>query len=121
MFVLCLALLAGWGLDELVGRRPPVPRPRALAALCVSIAVVPVIYVIGADGLDLSRLGSALDLAWAASGVPGTPRHRAVQGHVVRLASLLEWLPLAAAAVALVALRLRDRLGGARSPHWRWR
>ncbi len=103
--VLCVAMLAGWGLDDLT--RPDGARSRrglALAA-CAVLFAVPLVWV--ARRVDLDALGGALRVAWGfASPDPGDAAQ-------VRLASLLEWLVLAAAALGLLALRLRGRLGTA--------
>ena len=114
VFVLCAALLAGWGLDELTGRELTRLQTRALVVLCISLAVLPVVYALVRDGVDLGGLEPALDLAWGSSGVPWDPEVTGPsRDDVIRLASLLEWLPMAAAAAALVALRLQGRLSGA--------
>ncbi|MBA3263202.1 MAG: YfhO family protein [Thermoleophilaceae bacterium] len=120
LFVLALALLAGWGLDELTSatwsrraRRP------ALAAAAI-LALVPVVFVLGAGRTTLSVFGDALEVAWGFATPPGatlnwTGGRTCVSpclpaGDVIRLASLLEWVVVAGAGFALIALRLRGRL-----------
>src|SRR3954454_22035022 len=97
--VLCVAVLAAWGLDDLVAGR----RKRAVPAVCAAILLFPCIWV--AHRLDLGSLGDGLRIAW------GFATPKADAGDAVRMASLLEWLLPAALAVALIWLRVRGRLG----------
>jgi hypothetical protein len=74
---------------------------------------VPVLYVVAAGRLDAGAFGDALRVAWGFA-TPNTDLAPAEGGQladVVRLATVLEWVVLAAAAVALLALRLRGRVG----------
>jgi hypothetical protein len=109
VFVFAASLLAGWGLDELA-QTPAAPRrARLVVGLCLALLVAPLLLMALEGTLGLERLGRALELAWGfADPEPGEPARE----QVVRLASLLEWLVLAAGAAALVALRLRGRLAG---------
>jgi hypothetical protein len=109
VFVFAASLLAGWGLDELA-RTPAAPRrARLVVGLCLALLIAPLLLMALEGTLGLERLGRALELAWGfADPEPGEPALE----QVVRLASLLEWLVLAAGAAALVALRLRGRLAG---------
>ena len=112
--VLCLAVLAGWGLDELTGsallRAPavvPCSAPRRRCSSRPSVAV--------ASRLDPDALGDALRVAWGFA-EPTTelasPQGGGLAG-LIHLASVLEWLVLAGAALVLLALALRGRVGGA--------
>jgi hypothetical protein len=111
--VLCLALLAGWGLDDLTGRPLGRARRRAVVGAGAVLLAFPAVLVVGRGMVDLDALGAALEVAWgfatptAALAGPGAG---GLEG-VVRLASLLEWLVLAALALGLLALRVRGRLG----------
>ena len=102
--VICLALLAGWGLDdltagELAGRR----RQLALGA-CALLFLVPLVWVAGR--VDKDALRPALRVAWGfVDPAPG-------DATVVRLASVLEWVVLGALALALVAVRAWRRVPG---------
>jgi hypothetical protein len=108
--VLCLAVLAGWGLDDLSGACPARRRGAVLAA-AVALLLAPVAIV--AAHLDLHALGPALRVAWGFA----TPTPALAEGvgsgvgGILKLASVLQWLVLAGLAVALVALRLRGRVG----------
>ncbi|MEA2364195.1 MAG: hypothetical protein QOD71_3340 [Thermoleophilaceae bacterium] len=101
--VLCVAVLAGWGLDDLTAAVAPERRRRLALAACALLFAVPFVWV--ARRIDLGALGDSLRVAWGfADPTPGAAAE-------IRLASLLEWLVLGAASLALLALRLRGRLG----------
>ena len=92
--VLCLAVLAGWGLDELTGGDAAGRRRRSCSGRRAALAV--------AAGRDrrrrarrsaATRSGDALRVAWG-SPTPSSPsRGRPV----IKLASVLEWMVLAGA------------------------
>jgi hypothetical protein len=110
LFLLCVALLAGWGLDDLSGRRPTPWRRRALIGLSGALLCLPLVWVALRGELSLGHLGRALDVAWGfvkPAGVPFLSR-RAPQ--IIPEAALLGWVVLAGASLALVVLRLRERL-----------
>jgi hypothetical protein len=88
--LLCIALLAGWGLDG-------VKRSRWLTALVAFIVVAPVLAGLARAGAY--PLGDALKTAWGFV----TPTDTAV----LPLASILIWIPFAVAAGALILLRPR--------------
>jgi hypothetical protein len=103
--VLCVAVLAGWGLDDVTAAAAPERRRRLALGACALLFAVPFVWV--ARRIDLGALGDGLRVAWGfADPTPGAAAE-------IRLASLLEWLVLGAAALALVALRLAGRLGTA--------
>jgi hypothetical protein len=102
--LLALALLAGWGLDEVVAG---VRRPRLLVAGAAAIWLAPAVVVLARlPGVDATAAGKALAVAWAWA--DPTPANAPV---VVPLASLLVWLPVAGLAVALLAARRRLAAG----------
>ena len=109
--LLSLALLAGWGLDDLTTMRLPRPSRRAVLAAAGTIFLIPIVWMVAAGSLDLSRLGSGLKVAWGFVHPPTPPAGVDIEGTVtaaiVRDSALEIWLPLAAAGVALIALRLR--------------
>jgi hypothetical protein len=111
LVLVCLALLAGWGLDELSAKELPGRSRRKLALAVVSgIFVLPVVWMLLAGTIEPSKLGPALKVAWGfedppLSTVAGAAKSAAAP--VVRLSALLQWLPLAGAGLVLVALRLR--------------
>jgi Bacterial membrane protein YfhO len=110
VFVLCAALLAGWGADELAsGRRLPAGARAAVLGACGALVVLPVAWTLGAGKTTLSVLGVALDVAWGFVHPPDGDDPAA--GDIVRLAALIVWVTFAVAAAALVAARLRGRIG----------
>lgn len=108
-FLLCLALLAGWGLDDL--RRPDViARRRRMLVAVFSLALVcaPILYMVQQGTLNLHQFSAAVKVAWgfthplpfgAIHLAPNTPA-------IIRMSSLLEWLVLAGAGFLLLTLRL---------------
>ena len=108
--LLGLALLAGWGLDELTGEpRPPRTRRRVVLAICAGLACVPLAWMALAGTLAPGELWPGLEVAWGFA--DPAPVDRANPGNAaadaVRMSALLQWLPLAGLAVALIAWRLR--------------
>jgi hypothetical protein len=111
--VLCLAVLAGWGLDELTGDRLSRARRAWVAGLAAALAALPVV-IVGAGGyLARDAIKPALRVSWGFE-TPTQQMAQSVAGGlagVVHLASLFEWLVLAGAALVLLVLRLRGNLG----------
>ena len=106
------ALLAAWGLEDLMRPAADARRRRVVTAVCAGLLVLPLLVVVAAGGLRLDRAGEAVRMAWAfAEPDPaGAFTDRASFVGVVRLSALLEWLLPAAVAVVVVVLRLRGRL-----------
>jgi membrane protein YfhO len=101
--VLCLAVLAGWGLDELASAPQ---RRRAVVLACGALMLVlPVLIAVAGRDFGRDAFGDALRVAWGFA--DASPDHPAV----IKLAALLDWLGVAAAALVLLVLRLRGRLG----------
>lgn len=113
--LLCLALLAGWGLDELSGgiSLPALGRRRLAAIAGGAILCIPVVWMVLAGTLDLHQLWRGLRVAWGFEHPPaptfGVDPAGSVTGAIVRDSALEMWLPLAGAALALVLARLRSR------------
>lgn len=112
-FLLSLALLAGWGLDDLSRREAIRKRRRLLVVGCSAVLCAPILYMLERGTLDLHQFTPALKVAWGFQHPPPLPLlSRSGGGSVagiIRLSSLLEWLVLAGAGFVLVALRLRAR------------
>ncbi len=111
--LLSLALLAGWGLDDLSSERlPSITRRRTVLAACTALFCVPIAWLLLAGTLNFNELGAGLKVAWGFAHPPVPAAGADVQGTVtaaiVRDSSLLIWLPLAGAALVLIALRLRS-------------
>jgi hypothetical protein len=128
IFVLfALALLAGWGLDDLTRPdAPPRRRRRLVLALSVVVFLVPFVALPAVGAIDLGRFGEALGVAWGFEDPPPPPAGaardadvlRAAGGpvpqstyDVIRLSALLQWFVLAGAGLALVLLRMRGWRG----------
>jgi hypothetical protein len=112
-FLLCLALLAGWGLDDLSAPALPAPRFRRVAvAGCAAIFCVPIAWLLLAGTLSLHELGNGLNVAWGFVHPPlpalGQNPIGTATGAIVRDSALLIWLPLAGAALVLIWWRLRS-------------
>jgi hypothetical protein len=79
-------------------------------AAAVGLLVAPAIAVAAAGETGLGALRGALEIAWLFADPPGS--YRDVQGAAeIALSSLIVWLTFAAAAVALLLLRLGGRVG----------
>ena len=110
--LLALALLAGWGLDELCEQRRPTRSRRRLAlGVAAAIAVAPVVWMLVAGSLAPSRLPQALKVAWGFVDQPLLAAGESADNPgsnvaTIRLSALLQWLPLAGAGLALIGARL---------------
>jgi Bacterial membrane protein YfhO len=109
-FLLAVALLAGAGLEDLMRLRLPALRRRAALALAALSLCLPFVYVLLADGVAMDRLADAARVAWRFS-APAPGLADTARADVIHLAALLEWLPVAAAGAAIVALRAQRRIG----------
>jgi hypothetical protein len=112
--LLSLALLAGWGTDDLcVPERLRLPSRRVVLSCAAAIFLIPVLWLIAAGTLNLHELGAGLRVAWGFEHpplpLPGADVRGSATAAIVRDSSLLMWLPLAGAGLALIALRLRAR------------
>ena len=112
-FLLCVALLAGWGMSDLVSRARPSPvRARVLVGASATLALVPFVWMLAAGTLKPGSLGDGLKVAWGFQHPPQPPPTFNVEGTataaIVRDSALLIWLPLAAAGLALLVVRLRS-------------
>jgi hypothetical protein len=95
--LLCLALLAGWGLDDLMER----PR-RGAVWIAGAIFALPIAYTVLRGRTALDAVGHGLKVAW---GFATPPADEAI----IHAAALWEWALPAAAGVVLVALLARSR------------
>jgi hypothetical protein len=106
-FLMCMGLLAGWGLDDLSQRRPRIPRKGVVLAVCAAVFCVPLLWMGAAGTLTTTGLKTALKAAWGFSNPP--PPLTEAAADVIRMSALLQWLPLAGLGLVLIALRLRGR------------
>jgi hypothetical protein len=110
--LLALALLAGWGVDELSRReRAPLVRRRIALGAAAAIFCAPVVWMLAAGTLAPSRLPEALEVAWGFADAPALAPGETLETPgdaiaTIRLSALLQWLPLAGLGLALIALRL---------------
>ncbi len=108
--ILGLAVLAGWGFDELTGDALPAARRRLVLGLSAVLAAVPVVIALVGGNVHRDVVGRALRSAWLFdapdSGLLATPPGP----YIVKLASLFEWGVMAALALALLALLLSRRV-----------
>lgn len=109
-YMLAISLLAGWGVDDVAARVGSPSRRRIVLGASGALFVAPLLWVLAARRIVGFPLGRALDVAWGFAREPSTFFVPA-NAYVIRLASLLVWLPLAALALALLVLRSRGRMG----------
>jgi hypothetical protein len=110
VYLLCVALLSGWGFDDVVGGLVRGRRAQAAVAVAVVSLVVPVVVVAATGRTSLHYLGQAARVAWlfAASPDLGNPRLPAV----FHLTAVLVWITVAGVALVLLCLRLGRRISG---------
>jgi hypothetical protein len=107
--VLAVALLAGWGLDEVTeGKRIPRPGRRLTLGIAASLLVLPAAYVVLGRRAGLSDVNEAVRAAWLFADL--REFSPPVGDGVMRLSSLISWLTFAGGGLLLIALRFRDRL-----------
>jgi hypothetical protein len=100
-WLIAVAVLSAFGLNDLLGEDGPQRRRAAIAA--VVLLCIPVGWL-AVGRPSPSDVGPALETAW---GFVDAPR----DSDVIRLASLIVWLTLAGAAALLIVLRARARIG----------
>ena len=109
VLMLCLALLAGFGLDDLAGRR--LRRHRAVLGIAAGLFVLPVLVLAARGELSAGLVPEALEVAagidWPAPPPAGDDLT------AIRMGSLVEWLVFAGLALLLLVAALRRRLAGA--------
>jgi hypothetical protein len=109
MVMLCLGLLAGWGLDDVTHGR--IPRRNVVLAIAAGLLVLPALVLVARGELSAGLLGRSLEIAWGFAWP--TPPPNADTITAIRMASLIVWLSFMGLACALLLARLRWRLAGA--------
>ncbi len=104
---IAIAVLAGWGLDDLARRRGSPERLRGAVGIGVVGLLVPVVWMIFAGTLSLDDFSAALSLAWGSIFPQEGETRAAGLASVVHMSALLEWLVPALLALALIALRAK--------------
>ncbi len=110
LFCLAIALLAGWGFDDVLNwrRRAPSPRrDRLLVGLLGAAVVVPVIALAIHAHVGTSVLGNAVGVALALRSDVGLSHLESL----LPAASAIAWLLFAGLGAVLVVLTARGRLG----------
>ena len=102
IYLLCVALLAGWGFDDVV--RGHLHRRRAVAGVIITAGLfaLPFIIVIATRATSIRFLRQALDIPWFGL-IPFPTFPHAVP--IIRLAALIIWLIFAGLALVLLILR----------------
>jgi hypothetical protein len=114
--LLALALLAGWGLDELTSsERAPATRRRLALGAAAALFLVPFAWMLVAGTIDLGVLKPALKVAWGFRDPPvaTTVEELAAVAPIVRMSALMQWTVLAGLGLLVVGVGL----GFARSWH----
>jgi Bacterial membrane protein YfhO len=107
LYLLCMGLLAGWGLDELTGPERPARRVRWVLAFACLVILLPIAWIAIRGTTAWGYLvDEGLNVAWGFA----TPEFSLRTRPIVIAASLLEWLPFALGALALLVLRTRGKL-----------
>jgi hypothetical protein len=103
---LAIALLAGWGLDDLLARRSAGRDTRALGAALAAAVAVPLLVVAARAPVHAHLLGDALAVAWGFASPPATLDRLSV----IPMAAALTWIVLGGAAATVIWLGARGRL-----------
>ena len=103
----CLALLAGFGMDDIVARRGSVTRRRLAVGAAALVFALPIVYALTSGLTAWAQAGHALDVAWGFAqkynlSWAGKP-------YVVRDSAVWIWLVFAGLGLALVAVALLAR------------
>jgi hypothetical protein len=106
--MLCLALLAGWGLDDLAEGRWR--SPRVLLGAASALLALPAVILLARGQLSLDLLGDALEIAWGFAWPE--PPATADTLTAIRMASLIVWFTFMGLALVLLAARVSGRLTG---------
>jgi membrane protein YfhO len=113
LYMMCVALLAGWGLDDLKSGITSLNRRRVVLWLCAAIFAIPLAWIAIVQPSP-SQLGRAIEAAYGFANPP-RPQAPNLQSEInlVRWAALIVWVTVAGAALLLVTGRLRSKLAPA--------
>jgi Bacterial membrane protein YfhO len=104
LYLLCMALLAGWGLDDLMAHRPTGRRAVVAGSIAGGLFVLPIVIVLATRGTSLHFFARAAHIAW---GFAQEPLYNSLNWEpVIRLAAILIWVTVAGFAVILLYLRI---------------
>ncbi len=102
----CLALLAGYGMDDVVARRGSVTRRRLAVGAAAVVFAVPIVYALTSGLTAWAQAGHGLAVAW---GFVKYGLSWAGKPYVVRDSAVWIWLVFAGLGLALVAVTLLAR------------
>ena len=105
--MLAIALLAGWGLEDLRSSRPP--RRAVLLAVAGALLAVPIVIALAGGDIAPRLIGQALKVS-VGIGWPDPPAD-GDDLETIRTAALLAWIVFMGAALVLVAARAGGRIG----------
>jgi Bacterial membrane protein YfhO len=103
---LAVALLAGFGLDDLLARPLAGWRARALPAALAATVALPLLVVLARSPVHARFIGDALGVAWAFATPPATPDSLSI----IPMAAALVWIVIGGAAALLIWLAHRGRI-----------
>ena len=106
--MLCLGLLSGWGLDDLIDDR--IRRRHVVVAIAALLLVAPVLVLAARGELSAGLFWRALKIAVGSAWPTPPPDGDAIVA--IRMASLIVWLAFMGLALALLLARVRWRLAG---------
>lgn len=109
LYLLGMALLAGWGLSDLMIDRPRGRRAAAMVGVAIAILVFPIVVAIAGGGISPRLFDRAFTVAWRIVRAPVVGHPDAIS--VLRFAGLIAWVVFAGIAVALIYARARRGLG----------
>jgi hypothetical protein len=101
----CVALLAGWGLDDLREREAWERHRRAILVTAGVLLAIPLVWVALKGDIDRKLPRMAVEVALKLSDPPAASDPAAAD--VIRSATLVVWLILAGSGFVLIALRAR--------------
>ncbi len=110
--LLCLALLAGFGIDDLNGQLPSPRRRRALLAMGAALVCLPVLWVERRSELSLGHLRRALEVGLGLVRPGEATVLTRTAPPLIHEAAVLGWLLFAGAGLTLIGLRLRGKIAG---------
>jgi Bacterial membrane protein YfhO len=103
LYLMGIALLAGWGLDDLVRRSPARGTRLVTRSLVPALVALPVVVLVLAHGSSWRYLGHSIVVALGFDHYPNPNKPHAVP--VIRLSGLVVWLLVAVSAAALLWAR----------------
>jgi hypothetical protein len=101
----CVALLAGWGFDDLLSRDALQRHRRAIVLAAAVVLAIPLVWVLVRGDIDRRLPRAAVEVALRLDDPPGAGDPAAAD--VIRSGTLVLWACVAGAAFGLILLRVR--------------